>query len=97
MRLGRAAALLLATGLGSAPALAQRDHSGLSGAVAKGSLTPLSEILERLLPRLPGHRYIGAEFDPVVQIYRLKFLRDRQVLWIDVDARTGRVLRRMPS
>jgi hypothetical protein len=90
------AALLVLT-MGTAPAIAQREHSELPRAVAAGSLVPLWQIRERLLQRLPDHVYIGAEFDPAVQLYRLKFLRQGQVLWIDVDARTGRVVRRVSS
>lgn len=88
-------AALLILGLSMAPAIAQREHSGLPRAITAGSLVPLSRILERLLPQLPAYQYIGAEFDPTAQLYRLKFLHQGHVLWIDVDGRTGRVVRRV--
>ena len=42
--------------------------------------------------RMPGAEFIGAEFDG--RVYRLKFMRGADVIWIDVDARTGRIVGR---
>jgi uncharacterized membrane protein YkoI len=53
----------------------------------------IREIERRILPQMPGDEYIGFEYDPMASAYRLKFIRDGQVIWVDVDARTARVLR----
>ena len=39
-----------------------------------------------------GSTYLGPEFDGGV--YRLKFMRNGSVIWVDVDARTGAVIGR---
>jgi hypothetical protein len=40
-----------------------------------------------------GADYLGPEFDG--DTYRLKFLNDKgKVIWVDVDARNGRILGR---
>lgn len=38
--------------------------------------------------------YLGPAYDPVAMAYRLKFMRNSRVTFVDVDARTGRVLNR---
>lgn len=59
-------------------------------ATRQGEILPLSVIRQRVT--VPGAQFIGVEFDG--RIYRLKFMRGSDVIWIDVDARTGRVLGR---
>jgi len=56
----------------------------------QGEILPLPEIRARV--RVPGAEFIGADFDG--RVYRLKFMRGSEVIWIDVDARTGQVLGR---
>lgn len=60
-----------------------------------GRQLTLAEIERRVVPQMErrGMEYIAVELDPTAKVYRLKFLDDRQVVWVDVDARTGRVLR----
>ncbi len=58
-----------------------------------GRNMPIREIERRIIPRMDGDEYIGFEYDPAAQAYRLKFIRDGRVIWVDVDARTARVLR----
>lgn len=91
--------LLLATGLAlSAPADAQRRLNATRGgeqdaayrANQQGEILSLQEVRSRV--RVPGADYIGVEFDG--RIYRLKFMRGAEVIWVDVDARTGRVVGR---
>lgn len=89
----RLVSLLLAAGLAASafPADAGlqrvRDQDRAYRAMQEGRILSLPEILARV--RVPGAQYIGAE---VIgdHIYRLKFMRGAQVIWIDVDARTGR-------
>ena len=56
----------------------------------EGRILPLPMIESRILPRMRGFEYLGPEFGG--GSYRLKFMRDGQIVWIDVDARTGRII-----
>ncbi|MEQ1494746.1 MAG: PepSY domain-containing protein [Novosphingobium sp.] len=60
-----------------------------------GSVKPLRDIEKAVLPTMPGAQYLGPEYDPVAQAYRLKFIRNGRVIFIDVDARTGEVIRKL--
>jgi uncharacterized membrane protein YkoI len=44
------------------------------------------------MPFMGGADYLGPEFNG--ETYRLKFMRGGRVIWVDVDAATGRILRR---
>lgn len=67
-----------------------REQDAAYRATQQGRILPLPLIRQRI--RVPGAQFIGAEFDGV--IYRLKYMRGSEVIWIDVDARTGRVVGR---
>ena len=56
------------------------------------ALVPLPIIEDRVVPRMRGATYLGPELHGGSVVYRLKFIRDGKVIWVDVDARTGRVL-----
>ena len=58
-----------------------------------GNVRSLREIEARVLPAMPGMQYLGPEYDPAAFAYRLKFIRDGRVVFVDVDARTGQVIR----
>lgn len=57
-----------------------------------GNVRSLREIEGRVLPSKRGMQYLGPEYDPTAMAYRLKFIRDGRVVFVDVDARTGRIL-----
>ncbi len=61
-----------------------------------GSLRALRDIEGGLVPEMKrrGADYIGAEYDGGMGRYRLKFMRDGSVIWVDVDGRTGAVVGR---
>ncbi len=59
-------------------------------ATQQGEILSLPEIRSRV--RVPNAEFIGADFDG--RVYRLKYMRGGEVIWIDVDARTGRVIGR---
>jgi len=82
-----------------APADAQyrREQDAAREAYKTGQVKSLREIEQRVLPRMPGADYLGPEFDPSSGIYRLKFMRGGQVMWVDVDGRTGAVIGRSGS
>lgn len=87
--------LLLALCLPAAPAMAgpgdAQDKARKD--LRAGSVRPLREIEQRVLPAMRGAQYLGPEYDPVMQAYRLKFIRDGRVIFVDVDARSGEVIR----
>jgi uncharacterized membrane protein YkoI len=94
-----AAAAFVAGGL-AAPAAAQRGRDSAQDAQASareqmqaGREMAPREIERRIIPQMRGSDYLGFEYDDGASAYRLKFLKDGQVTWVDVDARTGRVLR----
>jgi len=87
-------AAALAAGLIASPALADppRDQDRAFEATKQGRSMPLPKIERRVMPFMDGADYLGPEFDG--EIYRLKFMRGGRVIWVDVDAATGRILRR---
>jgi uncharacterized membrane protein YkoI len=94
-----AAAVFVAGSL-AAPAAAQRGRNAAQGeqAMARedmqaGRTMSAREIERRIIPQMRGSDYLGFEYDSGASAYRLKFLKEGQVTWVDVDARTGRVLR----
>ena len=93
------AAAIFVSGL-AGPAAAQRGRDSAQGdqATARedmqaGRALSAREIERRIVPQMRGSDYLGFEYDPVAVAYRLKFLKEGQMTWVDVDARTGRVLR----
>jgi hypothetical protein len=67
-----------------------REQDAAYRAAQQGRILPLPMIRARI--HIPGAQFIGAEFDG--RIYRLKFMRGSEVIWIDVEASTGQVLGR---
>jgi hypothetical protein len=67
-----------------------REQDNAYRATQQGRIRPLPEIRARI--NVPGADFIGVEFDG--RIYRLKYMRGGEVIWIDVDAQTGQVVRR---
>ena len=90
------ASLVLALPLGTlAPAQAapRRDEQGeVRKDMREGAVRPLRDIERRVLPTMQGMQYLGPEYDPTAMAYRLKFIRDGRVVFVDVDARSGQVL-----
>lgn len=87
---------LIASPLLAEPALAQQrsEQGEARREMNAGNIMPLRQIEARVLPTMKGAEYLGPAYDPAAMAYRLKFIRDGRVLFVDVDARTGRVLRR---
>ncbi len=56
-----------------------------------GNVLPLREIEGRVLPSMPGMQYLGPEYDPAAMAYRLKFIKDGRVFFVDVDAKSGQI------
>lgn len=88
-------ALSLIAAVPTVPASAsQGDEAGMARKdLRAGNVRPLREIERRVLPMMAGAQYLGPEYDPAAFTYRLKFIREGRVMFVDVDARTGDVLR----
>lgn len=80
----------------AAPQDRRSDHEAARAGRMEGRLLPLRAIEARVVPQMErqGARYLGFDFDSGTGIYTLKFLRNGNVIWIDVDGRTGQVLSR---
>jgi len=87
-------AAAIAAGLLASPAPAERprDQDRAFQAFREGRSMPLPMIERRVMPHMGGADYLGPEFNG--RTYRLKFMRDGRVIWVDVDAATGRILGR---
>ena len=81
----------LGAGLLASPALADppRDADRAFKATREGRSMPLPNIERRVMPFMGGADYLGPEFNG--QTYRLKFMKNGRVIWVDVDAATGRI------
>jgi uncharacterized membrane protein YkoI len=90
VRLLLASALLVAV---AQPAAAQRrDQDDAWAAARSGEIKPLGEIIGRANGRVRGGSFIGSDFDSGTKTYRLKYMRAGEVVVVDVDARTGRII-----
>ena len=98
-------AAALAGGFTSAPALAERPRPSPSQmnppsrdadrafeATREGRSMPLPKLEQRVLPFMGGADYLGPELNG--DVYRFKFMQNGRVIWVDVDAQSGRILRR---
>ena len=87
-------AAVVAASLTGAPALADspRDADRAFEATQQGRSMPLPTLEQRVLPFMGGADYLGPELNG--RTYRLKFMLNGRVIWVDVDAQTGRILRR---
>jgi len=87
--------LIVALALPVAPAMAgPGDEQGqVRKAMRAGNVRSLREIEQRVLPMMQGMQYLGPEYDPAALAYRLKFIREGRVVFVDVDARSGAVIR----
>ncbi len=78
------------------PAQALRGPNDVREMVRAGEIMPFETIQRRVMQDAEGE-YVGAQFDQSSRVYRFRFLRDGNLINIDVDARTGERLRRRQS
>lgn len=75
---------------------AHANSGGEQGQVRKerraGNVLSLRDIEREVLPRMAGMQYLGPEYDSVAMAYRMKFIQNGKVQYVDVDARTGRII-----
>lgn len=93
--------LLVCAGLAvaaSSPPLAAQPARTDQGAARKesqaGHILKSREIEARVLPMMGNAEYLGFAYDSTAMAYRLKFIREGRVLFVDVDARSGRIIQR---
>jgi hypothetical protein len=70
----------------------QRDADRAFQDAQQGRAMPLPQLERRVRPYLPGADYLGPELNGGT--YRLKFMQNGRVIWVDVDSQTGRIIRR---
>lgn len=92
-------ASLAATMLASAPARAEPDKlRGEQGEARReaqaGNIMRSGEIEAKILPQMRNAEYLGFAYDSTARAYRLKFIKDGRVTYVDVDARTGKIIGR---
>lgn len=90
--------LLLCAMLASTPASAEQPARSDQGAARKeaqaGHILKSREIEARILPMMGSAEYLGFAYDSTAMAYRLKFIREGRVLFVDVDARSGRIIQK---
>ncbi len=88
-----AAPSLIATTLGVAGFDQRpRDQDRAFRATREGRSMPLPMIERRVRPHMGGADYLGPELRG--ETYRLKYMQDGRVIWVDVNAATGRIVRK---
>jgi hypothetical protein len=95
------AGAMLVGGVAPTPLLAQQkrgDQESARKEMRAGNVLTLREIERMVVPQIERDgsiQYLTPEFDEVARAYRLKFIDNSkgQVIWVDVDGRTGRIMR----
>ena len=76
-----------------AQASSQRDEQDAARrAMLDGQVMPFSVIKRRVDAAMGGATYLGSEFNPSTNRYRLKYVKDGKVVWVDADGRTGDII-----
>lgn len=86
------AAALMAMPLVPLSAEPGREQGEVRKEMRAGNVRSLREIERQVLPTMQGMQYLGPEYDPAAKAYRLKFIRQGHVVFVDVDARSGAVI-----
>lgn len=75
-----------------AAALGPKDEQDAARrAMLEGRVMPFAVIKRRMEGEMGDATYLGSEFHEDSNRYRLKYVRDGRVVWVDVDGRTGEV------
>ncbi|HEY6662118.1 MAG TPA: hypothetical protein VIZ66_04260 [Sphingomicrobium sp.] len=87
-------AALFAASLVGGPALADppRDADKAFRDKEQGRSLPLPKLERKVMPFMGGADYLGPEINGGT--YRMKFMENGRVIWVDVDPQTGRIIRR---
>lgn len=93
-RLLSSALMLMIALAGPLPAQQRSDQGAARKESQAGHILKSREIEARILPMMGNAEYLGFAYDSTAMAYRLKFIRDRKVLFVDVDARSGRIIQK---
>jgi len=87
-------AAVIAASFAGAPALADppRESDRAFRDAQQGRSLPLPQLERKVMPFMGGADYLGPEINGGT--YRMKFMENGRVIWVDVDAQTGRIIRR---
>ena len=61
-------------------------------AMLEGQVMPFAMIKRRVDAAVGGATYVGSEFHPSANRYRLKYVKNGKVMWVDADGRTGDII-----
>lgn len=87
---GALAGVLAMSLVPQADALGRRDEQDAARrAMLDGQVMPFSILKRRVESEMGDATYLGSEFNPSSNRYRLKYVKDGKVVWVDVDGRTG--------
>lgn len=90
--LGMGLVAWMSLGLPEAHALGPKDEQDAARrAMLDGRVMPFAMIKRRMEREMGDATYLGSEFNEASNRYRLKYVREGRVMWVDVDGRTGEV------
>jgi hypothetical protein len=69
-----------------------REQERAFEATRDGRSMPLPQLERRVMPFMGGADYLGPEIRGGT--YRMKFIQNGRVIWVDIDPQTGRIIRR---
>ena len=69
-----------------------REQERAFEATREGRSMSLPQLERRVMPLMGGADYLGPELNGGT--YRFKFMQNGRVIWVDVDAQSGRIIRR---
>jgi hypothetical protein len=81
-------------GLGAEPDQRRTEQARAYEETRLGRLVSPRLIEARVVPMMKDYQYLGFDLDFGSGIYTLKFLRDGNVVWVEVDGHNGQVLGR---
>ncbi|UVO51968.1 hypothetical protein M0208_16155 [Sphingomonas sp. SUN019] len=87
------AALSLIALAAAAPVDQRRDGLAATQARREGVMK-IREVERRIIPTMGDAQYLGFDLEMPSGVYTLKFLRDGNVIWVEVDGRSGQVIGR---
>ena len=85
-------ALAFAAPPANAQSFAQQEADRAFEAREQGRALSLPDIERRVVPRMRGYKYLGPEKRG--RNYRLKFMKEGRIVWVDVNAANGRIIGR---
>lgn len=91
--LALAATAFVGLAVPEADALGRRDEQDAARkAMLDGHVMPFSILKRRVESEMGDATYLGSEFNAGANRYRLKYVKDGKVVWVDVDGRTGDII-----